>query len=265
MSNQSNRNRRHKAARKSMPRDNRGGVFGKIIVMLAVVVAVVLCVAIFFRVHDVQIQGNKIYSAQQVAEVSGVESGDNLLMISRATIAGNIYANLPYVQTVSVGRVLPDTVVIKVQESEIAGLVKSDIGTGWYINTQGRVLGSSVDGFNGQLIELEGFTITAPQPGQQAVASVGMEENLKAALSVVQQLEGTGLISQVTSIDTQESFNILLYCGEQYEVQLGGDDRLDYKVWYLQEVLNQLADYQTGVIDLTLDVEQAARFIPWKN
>ena len=44
---------------------------------------------------------------------------------------------------------------------------------------------------------------------------------------------------------------------------LGGTDELDYKIWYLQEVLAALDSYQTGMIDLTLDQERAARFIPW--
>ena len=31
-----------------------------------------------------------------------------------------------------------------------------------------------------------------------------------------------------------------------------------------QEVMEQLEDYQTGIIHLTLDTERAARFIPWE-
>lgn len=99
--------------------------------MLALVAAIVLGVAIFFQVNDVQVQGNRIYSAEQVIEASGLESGDNLLMVNRASVVGNVQAQLPYVQKVSVGRVLPDTVVIRVQESEIAGIVEADVGSKW--------------------------------------------------------------------------------------------------------------------------------------
>lgn len=52
-------------------------------------------------------------------EASGLELGDNLLTVSRARVAGNIKAALPYVDQVSVGRVLPDTVVISVKESQL--------------------------------------------------------------------------------------------------------------------------------------------------
>jgi len=231
--------------------------------MLALVAAIVLGVAIFFQVNDVQVQGNRIYSAEQVVEASGLESGDNLLMVNRASVVGNVQAQLPYVQKVSVGRILPDTVVIRVQESEIAGIVEADVGSKWYVNAEGRILGSSLDGFQGQIIELTGFTVTAPVAGQQAVASVEMEENMEAALQVLTEMEGSGLIEQVTGINAEKNYDIHLYCGEQYDILLGGTDQLDYKVWYLQGVLEQLQPYQAGIIDLTFDQEGAARFSPW--
>ena len=86
---------------------------------------------------------------------------------------------------------------------------------------------------------------------------------MSAALSVLRAMEGSGLMDQVTSIDTEKSYDIRMLCGEQYEVLFGGTDELDYKVWYLQEVLNMLEPYQAGTIDLTLDQEGRASFIPW--
>lgn len=248
---------------RSRQRESQTGVMGKLLIMLAVVAAIVLGVAIFFQVRTVEIQGNQIYSDEQVREASEVEPGDNLVMVNRIAVKANIEVNLPYVQEVSVGLVLPDTVVIKITESDVAGLVKADVGSSWYVNSEGRILGSTLDGFNGQIIELTGFSVTAPVPGQQAKATEGMEENMHAALAVLGGMASTGLMQQVTVVDAEKSYDLHLFCGEQYEVLLGGTDELDYKIWYLQEVLNTLDTYQTGTIDLTLDQERAARFIPW--
>ena len=255
---------RHHVNRRGASGQTRGGFFGKLIVMLAVVAAIIFGVAIFFRVNQVQVQGNKIYSQEQVTKICGVETGDNLLTVNRAAIVGNIYANLPYVQTVSVGRVLPDTVVIQIQESEIAALVKSDTGSEWYINTQGRVLGSGLESFDGQVVELTGFTLVAPEPGKDAVAAEGMEGNLKAALDVLSQMEGTGLIELTTTINAEKTFDLIALCGERYEIRFGADEDLDYKVWCLQEVVGRLEAYQSGIIDLSMAKEQSVRFIPWE-
>lgn len=260
-------NRRTRTRRSHRRRGNtrqvNTGVLAKLCIMLAVVLAVVLGVAIFFRVRIVDVQGNSIYSEEQILDVCGLETGDNLLTVSKAAVSGNIQTRLPYVQEVSVGRILPDTIVIQVKESEVAALVEADNGSKWYINILGRVLGPAGQGFDGQVIKLSGVTVTGPQAGQNAAAMEGQGENLQAALEILQHMDGTGLMDRATEINAEKVYDLLLLCGEQYEVQLGGTEELDYKLQYLQAVLEQLEDYQTGIIDLTFDQERRAHFVPW--
>jgi len=253
--------RRSKRRRQRHSEYRQTGVLTKLLIMLAVVAAIVLGVAIFFRVHTVEVQGNTIYSKEQVVKASGVEAGDNLLMVNRAAVAGSIKARMPYVRDVSVSPMLPDTVVIQIKESDVAVLVQSDIGADWYVNTDGRIMGSSVEGFRGQVVELTGVTITAPKTGEQAAASEGQAENLHAALQVIRQMEGTGLIGQITALDAEKSFDLILYCGDRLDILLGGTEELEYKIQYLQVILEELEEYQKGTIDLTFDVERVARFI----
>lgn len=261
-SHRSSARRRTKRRRQRQREYRQTGIFARLLVMLAVVVAVVLGVAIFFRVHTVEVQGNKIYSQEQVIEASGLEVGENLLSVNRAAVAGKIKARMPYVRDVSVSPVMPDTVVIQVKESDIAALVRSDVGAQWYLNTDGRVLGSTVDGFQGQIVELTGFTVTAPKTGEPAVASEGQSENMEAALQVIRQMEGTGLMEEITVLNATKAYDLILYSGNRLEIRLGGSEQLDYKIQYLQLVLEELESYQTGIVDLTFDVKQVARFIP---
>ena len=80
------------------------GMGGKLLIMAALVAAVVFGVAIFFKVGRIEVQGNTIYASDKIIEASGLELGDNLLTVSRATVGGNVKAALPYVDQVSVGR-----------------------------------------------------------------------------------------------------------------------------------------------------------------
>ena len=237
------------------------GALAKLLVMLAVVAAIVLGVAIFFRVGTVDVQGNTIYSTEQVIMASGLEEGDNLLMVNRFAVAGRIKAMMPYVRDVSVSPSLPDTVVIQVRESDVAVLVQSDVGAQWYLNTDGRVMGTTVEGFRGQIITVDGVTVTAPKAGEPAVAAEGQADGLDAALQVIRQMEGTGLLEQVTKVDASKSYDLALWCEERLEIRLGGNEDLEYKIQYLQVILEDLEEYQIGTIDLTFDVERVARFI----
>ena len=255
MSNQRYYSRSRARKRRRHSEYRQTGALTKLLTMLAVVAAIVLGVAIFFRVGTVDVQGNTIYSTDQVIMASGLEKGDNLLMVNRFAVAGRIKAMMPYVRDVSVSPSLPDTVVIQVRESDVAVLLKSDVGAEWYLNTDGRVMGTTVEGFRGQIITVEGVTVTAPKAGEQAVAAEGQESGLDAALQVIRTMEGTGLLEQVTKVSASKAYDLVLWCEDRLEVRLGGNEDLDYKIQYLQVILEGLEDYQTGTIDLTIKGE----------
>ena len=102
MANSRNRARR-RAKRSGRRRELHTGIIGRLLIMVAVVAAIVLGVALFFRVRTIEVQGNSIYSWDQVANASGISPGDNLFMLNREAVGGSIQARLPYVQRVSVG------------------------------------------------------------------------------------------------------------------------------------------------------------------
>ena len=102
---QSKANREARAAGKA--RQVRSSALGKLLIMLAVVAAIVFGVAIFFKVNTIEIQGNTVYSADQIIEASQIQQGDNLLTVNKALAVGNIKAALPYVEDVSIARSLP--------------------------------------------------------------------------------------------------------------------------------------------------------------
>lgn len=56
------------------------------------------------------------------------------------------------------------------------------------------------------------------------------------------------------------SYELSFWYGDQYEVKLGNSENLPYKLAYLEKVLESLADYQTGTIDLSFSEGSEARF-----
>lgn len=264
MANHRSTTRRRRSRSRGSQRQPNNGILRKLLVMLAVVACVLLGVTIFFRVQTVDVQGNAIYSAKQVTEASGLQKGDNLLLINRASVAGKVKAQLPFVRDVSVGLLLPDTVVVKVEESQLVCQVSAGPGSQWFVNGEGRILGSSLEGFNGQIVELRGATVDNPKVGDAAQPAEGYESALNAALSIVRYMEGTGLIEKVTVVNVEKPYDIELLCGDQYQILLGGSDELEYKIQYLQVVLEGLDPYQAGTIDLTFDQDRVAVFSQWQ-
>ena len=239
----------------------RSGAGTRLLIMLTVVAVVIFSIAIFFRVQTVEVQGNSVYDSQTVIGASGLERGDNLLAVNKASVAGKIKAALPYVEQVRIARVLPDTIVLEVAESDAVFSVKSDSGENWLMSFSGKLLEQVTASAAAKHPSITGFAVSDPAPGE--IAKSENAENLTAALTLLKELDGTGLAQKVSKLDASKPYDLILWHTDQYEIKLGGSDQMDYKIQYLLAVLEQLTQYQTGTIDLTFREEKVARFIPW--
>ena len=241
-------------------RHKRTGLLLRLLTMLVVVAVFILGVAIFFKVSEIQVTGNNLYTADQVVEASGIGSGDNLMTLGKASAAGRIIALLPYVEAVQIERILPDTVVIHVQESDAVYAVAADDGTSWLMNGSGKILEQADVSATGYP-RLLGITAQAPESGMQIVCEE--TENLEAAMTVIELLETTDFISQITEINVEKSYDIIVWYGDQLEIHLGGTNEMEYKMQFLAAVLENDQVQAGGVIDLTLEEKNVAIFKPW--
>lgn len=250
--------RPRKSDRSARRRENSSGVGGRLLIMAAVVAAVIFGVAIFFKVNRIEVQGNSLYSAQEIIDASQIQTGDNLLTLNKPEAAGRIQAALPYVESVSIGRSMPDTVIIDVKESSAAFAVATETNTIWLINGVGKALEQIANDAMADHPQILGLTISSPTLG--AVVTSSNPNGLNAALAVIAALDGTGVLEHVASINVEKDYDIVVWYDEQYEIRLGGTDRLDYKIQYLGVILDSLSEYQAGTIDLSFSVSEDARF-----
>ena len=317
------------------------GVGSRLLIMAAIVAAVIFGVAIFFKVNTVEVQGNAIYSAEEIRSASGIQKGDNLFTLNKEAAAGSIKASLPYVETVSIIRFLPDKIVIEVKESDATFAVTTDINTTWLINSVGKALeqisdsapdsaltaepsapdaeapveepveqpventdsenagedeaqqpsenpdaasgeqtqqpsdtagtagrdtaaeasaadNSAIQADGKRIPRILGVTVNSPTVG--SVVTATNPASLNAALAVIAELDGTGLLDHIVSINTEKEYDIVLQYDGRYEIRLGGTEELSYKIDYLTVILSKLSDFQAGVIDLTFSDSSEARF-----
>lgn len=317
------------------------GVGSRLLIMAAIVAAVIFGVAIFFKVNTVEVQGNAIYSAEEIRSASGIQKGDNLFTLNKEAAAGSIKASLPYVETVSIIRFLPDKIVIEVKESDATFAVTTDTNTTWLINSVGKALeqisdsapdsaltaeptapdaeapveepveqpventdsenagedeaqqpsenpdaasgeqtqqpsdtadtagrdtaaeasaadNSAIQADGKRIPRILGVTVNSPAVG--SVVTATNPASLNAALAVIAELDGTGLLDHIVSINTEKEYDIVLQYDGRYEIRLGGTEELSYKIDYLTVILSKLSDFQAGVIDLTFSDSSEARF-----
>ena len=238
--------------------------------VVAVVMALMLGLSIFFKVERVEVSGCEKYSAWQIKEASGISEGDQLLTFSRAAAASRIRAQLPYVKTVRIGVSLPNTVKIEIVETAVTYALQDTAGNWWLMDCAGKLIEQAEAGSQTKHTLVSGVTLQNPKAGEQAVASepepgtdsegnvipvtVTGAQRLAALLTVAENLERNGIIGEAASIDVENLFEIELWYGEKYQVLLGDTQRLDYKITCLKAVVDEYAQsrpYESGVLDIS--------------
>ena len=99
-------------------RRNRGrfGFLYKVLSAAVIVAAIMAGCAVFFRVENIEVNGQSAYTAEQIIGAAEVEQGDNLFAVNKFKVMRQIISRLPYVDEISVSRRLPNTLVINVVE-----------------------------------------------------------------------------------------------------------------------------------------------------
>ncbi len=255
-------NKKRPVKRSILPK-RKAGVWTRLLTMAAIVLIVVCCITLFFQVSEIQVKGNRIYSAEQIAEASGISKGDNLVTVEKANAASRIRSTLPFVERVHIERTLPETVIITVFESDVTFAIRAENEAYYLINTQGKVLDEIKTAEAVDYPGLEGLVITEPTIGASIYVSEEQQKNKDAAITIMEELNNYGLAGAIAQINVTKMHDIRVYYGTQYEILLGDDSELSYKVEYLAAVLNELGDGKSGVIDLTFEEEKQARFRPY--
>lgn len=269
----------------------RGKFILHLITVAAVVFAIVLGMSIFFKVDKVQVSGNSKYTPWEISEAAGIETGSNLLGVSRAQVSGNIMSELPYVDTVRVGIILPDTVNIQITEQDIVYSIQDAKGEWWLMNDAGKLV-EQVNSITAKdYTQVLGVMLESPAIGQQAVAHQGeltevplvdMEtgeipddqetegeptetegetesitvdvtasQRLQTALSVLQVLSTNSISGQVDSVDVTNLKAIELWYDERFQINLGDTMQLDYKISALRATVDRMEAYESGHLDVS--------------
>lgn len=244
---------------------NRNRFLLHLATVVAVVLALVFGMSIFFKVETVTVSGTVKYDAWSVREASGIVDGENLLSLSKGRISNNIMAKLPYIKEVRVGRELPGTVHIQVTELEVVYAAQDSSGSWWLLNADCKVIDSCAAANAEDYTRILGVELSAPKVGEAAVAyevepatdedgatvpvTVYGRERLDAAVQIMQHMESVGLIGVVATVDVTQLGDIQLWYGNRFQMLLGDAENLFCKIDALSQAVDKMGAYDTGVLD----------------
>ena len=247
-------------------RRRRRGSLGPLLRVLSVLltaVAVVAALTLFFKVDQVVVSGNSRYSAEEIIEVSGVEQGDNLILMDKYHIAEKLYTELPYITEVRINRKLPDVLMVEVVETQAVAAIKGGSST-WLMDSSGKLLEVVSASMAEKYITLEG--LTAESPAISGKLKLGEESPISAQrlLELMQALKQWGMLEKTTSLDASDPDYMVLSYDGRFQVEMFYDADFDFKLNCLQAAVAQLEPNETGTIRMTMKDDNEVRFIPDK-
>ncbi|MCI9563643.1 MAG: FtsQ-type POTRA domain-containing protein [Oscillospiraceae bacterium] len=249
--------------RKTRRRRRRGGL-GRLLRPLSVLltaVAVVAALTMFFKVSTVEVTGSSRYRDGEVAAASGVELGDNLVLLDKYRIAQRIYTELPYVTEARINRKFPSTLVLEVTETTAVASIQG--AGGYWLLSAGEKLLEAVDETGAQdYLRITG--LEAVNPAVSARLELPEDspitlERLGQLLSAMERLE---MLGRADGLDLSDRSDLVLGYDGRFQVIISYDADFDYKLLCLLEAVKRLEPNERGTIRLNMKEANKAHFIP---
>ena len=217
--------------------------------LVIVCVAAILFVSLFFRVSVIQLQNDTVYTDAEILAASGLEKGVNLLLVNNFSAVASIYATMPYVETVSIKRVMPNRIILSVTGSEAVACVSFGDDY-WLINSVGKLLEKIEARDAKSFVRVEGMEPEMPVAGEIMTVretDAGKDEFLYRMLS---QFEIRNITNKIDWIDLSDLTKPSLSYDNRFTVRLGGNEELSRRLSLIQSAVSQLADGDEGTLEI---------------
>lgn len=251
---------------KRKKRRRRGGL-GRLLRPLSFLLAagaVVAALTMFFKVETIQVTGVSRYQAADIIAASGVEPGDNLVLLDRYRVSQRIYTALPYITDVQPRPKFPSTLEIEVTETRAAASIQG-AGGWWLLSAGGKLLEAADGSLAAEYPQITG--VQAENPAVSAALALPEDaaitaQRLQELLAVLAAYEA---LPQVDLIDCTSPRELVLHYDGRFRVEFYYDADFDLKVTCLLSAVDKLEPNQKGLLRMTMSDDYEVRFIPDKE
>ena len=236
----------------------------RILVPVLLLAAAVLAVIRFgFVIRSVQVVGNRTLSSEDIVELSGVNPGDNYLLVSSSVLKKRLERNR-FIEYVGRDYDYTGTLTLRINERLGMGVVFT-AGHYFVLDEDGVVL----EEISEQEASTAGTEIAGLVRRSQTPVVIGEmypvteESQLSAMGHILKALEKANLLWRTSSVNVANADDLYVFTVEEAKIVLGTDSQLDIKMAIAREVLARRENVG-GLRGCTIDVSSGrdAHYIP---
>lgn len=227
-----------KQERKRKRRNKKIKFFLKLFLLIGLISGAIIfaLTSPIFNIKNINVINNNEVPSDTVISLSGLKPDENIFRFYKGSVVNNIKEN-SYIENVKIHRKLPNTIEIEVEE-RVAKYSVDYMGKYAYINTQGYILEISEDSKG--LTIIQGITTKEEEvvPGNR----LNNEDlnSLEDVIKITNSASENGLNGKVTSIDSSDKNEYILYIEEEKKkVHLGDVTNLSNKMLYVVAIMEQ--------------------------
>lgn len=253
------------AQKRNSRRRRRGrGSFGPLLRFLSVLltaVVIVVALTLFFKVERIAVSGNSRYTAEEIIAASGVEQGDNLILLDKYQIARELYTKLPYITNVRVNRSFPTG--LRVEVTETSAVLAVEGGGAWWLVSAGGKIVDVTDAIGAQeYLVLKGATAQNAAVCENLALPEEKPITAERLKELVAALIDHGMLEKVSRIDVSDPDKMVIVYDARFDVEISYEADFTFKLDCLKAVVDELEPNETGTIRMTMEDENEVRFIP---
>lgn len=243
--------------RKARARKRNARIFA-CIGIAAVILSVLFAVTVFFTVDVIEVHGNTVYTSSEIIEKMGVQFGDNLLLMDKYQVIDRVLNSCVFIDSMEIRRVLPNKLVVRVTEVQMAVGFDCENGNYWLADPDGRLL-QKVTELPDYSACISGIQLKNPRPG--ATFEALESEKQQPMETLLAALKKNDCYEAVSNIRIEKIYDIRLTYQERYEVIFGRSDQIDNGLAKLELVIAELENQ--GTFNATIDFSDGTiRVIP---
>jgi cell division protein FtsQ len=224
--------------------------------VLAVLVTAVLGIFLLgntvFVVRSLRIEGNRFYTTEQVAALSGIRDGQNVFTIRQDEVAKRV-SGASNLALDSLSVVYPSTVILRVREREPRAIIHW-LGSQLLLDETGSLLHSSavLDEWPQVPVVTGVMDENNPTVMDGQLISPRHPDQLRALRVILEELRLQGYTPRVAELNLADLDNLYLVTQEGMIVEFGNMQNMEVKIGIVRGVLTALA--AQGVVTGTVDV-----------
>lgn len=235
----------------------------KLIVKNAVTVGTVLVFAVVFiliycysrgaLIETVIIDGESVYSSEQIQAAAGIERGKNMLSLREKKVKKDITKKLPYIKDVKMEYDLPDTVILTIKATSDKYVITGQ--NSWLtLDTDGKIVSDKKQKIKSGMFRVDGFDVQNFVQGETYVPEGANKERYRLMEKMVSLFEKSDVIDTAV-INLQNIEDVVVTVDGKVAVYLGNCKNLEEKIPYTSGIIAEVRNTgKSGYVDMRFEV-----------